>query len=132
MLRDVALRGADRLDDLLHRDFTAAEQTQNLQPERMRDRLHRPRRQLDIFRPADQLDDGAAVLTSQGLDSLDMATLMLALESKYKKVIRSTVRFHAHDEANTAGVGDKVRIVETRPLSKTKHWRLAEIVEVAK
>ncbi len=51
---------------------------------------------------------------------------------KYKKVIRSTVKFHAHDEANTAGVGDKVRIVETRPLSKLKHWRLAEIVEKAK
>jgi small subunit ribosomal protein S17 len=51
---------------------------------------------------------------------------------KYKKVIRSTVKFHAHDEANTAGVGDKVRIVETRPLSKLKHWRLAEITEKAK
>jgi small subunit ribosomal protein S17 len=51
---------------------------------------------------------------------------------KYKKVIRSTVKFHAHDEANTAGVGDTVRIVETRPLSKLKHWRLAEIVEKAK
>jgi small subunit ribosomal protein S17 len=51
---------------------------------------------------------------------------------KYKKVIRSTVKFHAHDEANTAGVGDSVRIVETRPLSKLKHWRLAEIVEKAK
>ena len=43
-----------------------------------------------------------------------------------------TVKFHAHDEANTAGVGDTVRIVETRPLSKQKHWRLAEIVEKAK
>jgi small subunit ribosomal protein S17 len=51
---------------------------------------------------------------------------------KYKKVIRSTVKFHAHDEANTAGVGDTVRIVETRPLSKLKHWRLAEIVEKAR
>jgi small subunit ribosomal protein S17 len=51
---------------------------------------------------------------------------------KYKKVIRSTVRFHAHDEANVAGLGDTVRIVETRPLSKLKHWRLAEIVEKAK
>jgi small subunit ribosomal protein S17 len=51
---------------------------------------------------------------------------------KYKKVIRSTVKFHAHDEANTAGLGDTVRIVETRPLSKLKHWRLAEIVEKAK
>jgi ribosomal protein uS17 len=51
---------------------------------------------------------------------------------KYKKVVRSTVKFHAHDEANSAGIGDTVRIVETRPLSKQKRWRLAEIVEKAR
>jgi small subunit ribosomal protein S17 len=51
---------------------------------------------------------------------------------KYKKVVRRSVRFHAHDEASTAKVGDVVRIVETRPLSKTKRWRLAEVVEAAK
>ena len=56
---------------------------------------------------------------------------MIKSHPKYKKVVRSTVKFHAHDEANTAGVGDTVRIVETRPLSKTKRWRLAEIVEKA-
>jgi small subunit ribosomal protein S17 len=51
---------------------------------------------------------------------------------KYKKVVRRSVKFHAHDEGNTAKVGDVVRIVETRPLSATKRWRLTEIVEVAK
>jgi small subunit ribosomal protein S17 len=51
---------------------------------------------------------------------------------KYKKVVRRSVKFHAHDEANSANVGDVVRIVETRPLSATKRWRLTEIVEVAK
>jgi small subunit ribosomal protein S17 len=51
---------------------------------------------------------------------------------RYKKVIRRSIKFHAHDEQNSAHIGDVVRIVETRPLSKTKHWRLAEIVEVAK
>ncbi len=51
---------------------------------------------------------------------------------KYKKVVRRSVKFHAHDEGNEAKVGDVVRIVETRPLSATKNWRLAEIVEVAK
>ena len=51
---------------------------------------------------------------------------------RYKKVIRRSAKFHAHDEANTAKVGDLVRIIETRPLSKTKNWRLAEIVEAAK
>src|SRR5262249_12644105 len=51
---------------------------------------------------------------------------------KYKKVVRRSAKFHAHDEANTAGVGDTVRIVEARPLSKTKNWRLAEVLEKAK
>jgi small subunit ribosomal protein S17 len=50
----------------------------------------------------------------------------------YKKVIKRSSRFHAHDEENLANVGDVVRIVETRPLSKLKRWRLQEIVEAAK
>ena len=53
------------------------------------------------------------------------------LHPEYRKVIRRSRKFHAHDEQNAAKVGDVVRIVETRPLSKTKCWRLAEIVEVA-
>jgi len=51
---------------------------------------------------------------------------------RYKKVVRRSVKFHAHDEQNSANVGDIVRIVETRPLSKTKHWKLLQIVEAAK
>jgi small subunit ribosomal protein S17 len=51
---------------------------------------------------------------------------------KYKKVVRRSTKFHAHDEQNTAKVGDLVRIVETRPLSKTKNWRLAEVLQEAK
>ena len=50
----------------------------------------------------------------------------------YGKVIRRTSKVKAHDEANEAGVGDLVRIMETRPLSATKHWRILEIVEKAK
>ena len=49
----------------------------------------------------------------------------------YKKIVRRSTKFHAHDEQNAAQVGDVVRIVETRPISKTKTWRLAEILEVA-
>jgi small subunit ribosomal protein S17 len=51
---------------------------------------------------------------------------------KYGKTVPVRKRFHAHDEANDANVGDTVRIVETRPLSKSKHWRVAEIVERAR
>jgi small subunit ribosomal protein S17 len=69
-------------------------------------------------------------------DAMDK-TIVVKVEAirshpKYKKVIRRSTKFHAHDEQNSAHVGDVVRIVETRPLSKTKNWRLAEIVEVAK
>jgi small subunit ribosomal protein S17 len=51
---------------------------------------------------------------------------------RYKKVVRRSVKFHAHDEQNSANIGDVVRIVETRPLSKSKHWKLVQIVEAAK
>ena len=69
-------------------------------------------------------------------DAMDK-TIVVKVESigshrRYKKVIRRSTKFHAHDEQNAAHVGDIVRIVETRPLSKTKRWRLAEVVEAAK
>jgi small subunit ribosomal protein S17 len=51
---------------------------------------------------------------------------------RYKKVVRRSTKFHAHDEQNAAKVGDLVRIVETRPISKQKNWRLAEVLEAAK
>src|SRR6476660_3013537 len=51
---------------------------------------------------------------------------------RYKKVVRRSVKCHAHDEQNSANSGDVVRIIETRPLSKTKHWKLVEVVEAAR
>ncbi len=50
----------------------------------------------------------------------------------YGKYVKVTKKFHAHDEENTAGIGDTVTIMETRPLSKTKRWRLIEVVQKAK
>ena len=69
-------------------------------------------------------------------DKMDK-TVVVAIEEKskhplYKKTITTTVKFKAHDENNECGVGDKVRIVETRKLSKDKNWRVAEIIEKAK
>src|SRR5690349_1585641 len=72
------------------------------------------------------------VVSDKGDKTIVVKVDVIKSHPKYKKVVRSTVKFHAHDEANTAGVGDTVRIVETRPLSKTKRWRLAEIVEKAR
>jgi small subunit ribosomal protein S17 len=64
-------------------------------------------------------------------------TVVVAVETRkphplYKKIVRSTNRYKAHDEQNACAVGDVVRIMETRPLSRTKNWRLVEIVEKAK
>ena len=50
----------------------------------------------------------------------------------YKKVVKRTVKFKAHDENNECGIGDKVEIMETRPLSRDKRWRLVRIIEKAK
>ena len=50
----------------------------------------------------------------------------------YGKIIKRTVKIHAHDENNVCGIGDTVKVMETRPLSATKRWRLVEIIEKAK
>lgn len=50
----------------------------------------------------------------------------------YKKIIKRTIRLKAHDEQNACGIGDKVLVMETRPLSKDKRWRVVEIIEKAK
>ena len=69
-------------------------------------------------------------------DKMDK-TVVVSVEDRvkhrlYGKVLRQSVRLKAHDEENAAGVGDRVRIMETRPLSATKRWRLVEILEKAK
>ncbi|MBQ8622780.1 MAG: 30S ribosomal protein S17 [Oscillospiraceae bacterium] len=64
-------------------------------------------------------------------------TIVVAIEDNvmhplYKKIIKRTVKFKAHDELNTCNIGDKVEIMETRPLSKDKRWRLVRVIEQAK
>ena len=77
--------------------------------------------------------------TREGLvvsDKMDK-TIVVTVEDRvkhalYGKVLRKTSRLKAHDETNTCGIGDRVRIMETRPLSATKRWRLIEVLEKAK
>ena len=69
-------------------------------------------------------------------DKMDK-TVVVAVEDRYKhplygKVVRRTSKLKAHDEANTAGTGDRVLLMETRPLSASKRWRVVEILEKAK
>ncbi len=64
-------------------------------------------------------------------------TIVVAIEDNvmhplYKKIVKRTVKFKAHDELNTANIGDRVEIMETRPISKDKRWRLVRVVEQAK
>lgn len=73
------------------------------------------------------------VVTSNRMEK----TVTVAIETKvkhpmYGKFVKKTTKFHAHDEKNECGIGDLVKIMEVRPLSKTKHWRLVEVVEKAK
>ena len=69
-------------------------------------------------------------------DKMDK-TVVVAVEDRvkhplYGKIIRRTTKYKAHDEANACGVGDRVRLMETRPMSATKRWRVVEILEKAK
>lgn len=69
-------------------------------------------------------------------DKMDK-TIVVAIEDSvkhplYNKIIKRTIKLKVHDENNECGVGDRVRIMETRPLSKDKRWRLVEIIEKAK
>ena len=72
------------------------------------------------------------VVSDKGDKTIVVKVDVIRSHPRYRKVVRRSVKFHAHDESNQAGIGDTVRIVETRPLSKTKRWRLAEIVEKAR
>lgn len=77
--------------------------------------------------------------TREGLvvsDKMDK-TVVVAVENRFKhplygKVVRRTSKLKAHDEANAAGIGDRVLVMETRPVSATKRWRVVEILEKAK
>ena len=75
----------------------------------------------------------AGVVVSDKMDK----TVVVAIKDNvkhplYKKIVKNTVKFKAHDEENACGVGDRVLIMETRPLSKDKNWRVVEIIEKAK
>lgn len=73
------------------------------------------------------------MVTSDKMDK----TIVVAIEDRvkhplYGKIVKRTYKLKAHDENNECGVGDRVRVMETRPLSKDKRWRLVEIIEKAK
>jgi small subunit ribosomal protein S17 len=73
------------------------------------------------------------VVVSSGMDKTAViAVVERVRHPRYAKFVNRTKRLYAHDEANDANVGDRVRVMETRPLSKTKRWRVVEVLERAK
>ena len=73
------------------------------------------------------------VVTSNKMDkSITVAIKWKEKHPIYGKFVNTTKKYHAHDEKNECGIGDTVKIMETRPLSKTKRWRLVQIIERAK
>jgi len=73
------------------------------------------------------------VVVSDAMDKTIVVRIdVVQKHERYGKVVRRSTKLHAHDEHNTAGVGDLVRVVETRPLSATKRWRLLDVLEKAK
>ena len=73
------------------------------------------------------------VVTSTAMDkTIVVEVKRLVRHPRYKRVVRSSTRYQAHDEQNQCTVGDRVRIMETRPLSRTKRWRLVSVLEKAK
>ena len=73
------------------------------------------------------------IVTSNAMDKTVVVTVTNRVRhARYNKFVKRTKKLHAHNEANDAGVGDKVRVMETRPLSKNKRWRVVEIVERAR
>ena len=130
----------------------AAEEKASPEPKRKRKRLSRalrhkhvrPKREQSAKRkpivrtpaaattPGRRQERRGVVVSDKGDKTIVVKVEVTRSHPRYKKVVRRSRTFHAHDEQNAAAVGDVVRIVETRPLSKTKNWRLAEIVEKAK
>ena len=72
------------------------------------------------------------VTSNKGDKTITVAVKLKERHPIYGKFVNKTKKFHAHDENNTCSVGDTVRLMETRPLSKTKRWRLVEIIEKVK
>ena len=82
-------------------------------------------------RASRKVREGTAVSTSMD-NTVVVAVIERVRHPRYAKTVQRTKRLYAHDEANDVNVGDRVRVMETRPLSKLKRWRVVEVLERAK
>jgi small subunit ribosomal protein S17 len=116
------------------RHVPRSERRQRTKPAREKPATRKPiaRTEKPASEPGRRQERRGVVVSDKGDKTIVVKVDVIKSHPRYKKVVRRSVKFHAHDEQNTAGIGDTVRIVETRPLSKQKRWRLAEVVEKAR
>ncbi|MGH2821565.1 MAG: 30S ribosomal protein S17, partial [Thermoleophilaceae bacterium] len=104
------------------------------QKERER-RAGQPRGEVPVAEPkaSGRLKVRQGIVVSDGADKTITVRIDIARQHRmYKKIVRTSSTLHAHDEQNEANVGDTVRVIESRPLSRTKRWRLVEVLERAR
>ena len=116
------------------RHVPRSERRQRTKAVREKPKTRRPitRTEKPVSEPGRRQERRGVVVSDKADKTIVVKVDVIKSHPKYKKVVRRSHKFHAHDEQNAAGVGDVVRIVESRRLSKTKNWRLAEIVEKAR
>jgi small subunit ribosomal protein S17 len=123
---------AAKTKSLRHVPRSARRQRSKLAREKPATRKPITRIEKPATEPARRQERRGVVVSDKGDKTIVVKVDVIKSHPKYKKVVRRSVKFQAHDEQNAAGIGDTVRIVESRPISKTKHWRLAEVVEKAR
>jgi small subunit ribosomal protein S17 len=110
-----------------------------LRPQRTKPKREKPKERRPIVRlpkpehARGRRQERQGVVVSAAMDKTIVVRVdTVKMHPRYKKVIRRSTKLHAHDESNRAKIGDVVRIVETRPLSRLKRWRLSDVVQEAK
>lgn len=119
------------------RKAKAAARTRRRGQEREKAKAERPAEPVPDQAPRERVAGSAkirlGIVTSDKADKTITVRIDTARRHrKYEKIVRSSTTLHAHDEANTAGAGDLVKIIECRPMSRLKRWRLVEVMERAK
>jgi small subunit ribosomal protein S17 len=129
----------ERAQERAERRRTKARQRRAYRQKQRERRAGQPRAQVEETAPVDHAAHQGTLKVRQGVVVSDKADKSITVQidiarqhRMYKKIVRTTSTLHAHDERNEAHVGDMVRVIESRPLSRTKRWRLVEVLERAR
>ena len=119
------------------RKAKAAARTRRREQERAKAKANRPAEPVAEQEPRPRVEGSAKIRLGKVVSSKADKTITVRIDTarrhrKYEKIVRSSSNLHAHDESNDANEGDLVKVIEARPLSRTKRWRLVEVMERAK